>query len=356
MNGKLTRVVAEGNTIWFTDHRYAALFFYNLNEKKCELYTYLRDVQLLQVDELAAAAKYENRIIIAPIRGDEIIVCDRATSQLRNYKIHRSVKDNGFCSAIVNNDYLWITPSTEKYILCFDMKNETLEYIDITDNGEHKDNENNIYGYAINVGNSIWLPCLFDNAILEFDMNSKKLRKCPVALEGAEVSVLSYCNGLFYILNERNHKLIEWNQKGHLREIEFSPFQTELKLPIHKTVVIGDEILFLPREIDDFWVYSAKEDKWRKIADKPNSSSLYEEAVIIENKVYGFDLREGINFIWNHDTDEMAFFEIEFSNCAQRLLTDMNLAQRIQNHMPVTYQESECDYYVFIAALSKLRN
>lgn len=354
MNAKLTRTVLDDNRIWFTDHRYAALFCYDLEKGECELLTYLKSEDLLQNDEMTVAARYGEKIVIVPVQGNEVMVYDLDKRTLRCYQINRKTEGVGYCSAVITDRLLWITPCRERNIICFDMEKESVMYFgdaDIPFNDEGEEN----FGYAVYAEHSIWMPCVFANMVIEFDTDKRVFRKHTIEIDGCMCGVICYCNEKFYILNIKNNSLVEWIPGGDAKELCETPFLAGEREATFKAHKHGEDIIFMPRNTDGIWVFHSRYKKWRKIADKLMVSSLYEEAVIVGNKVYGFDLGEGIHFVWDHDTDEVEFFEIEYPKSVERLLTGMNFSYRIKNNMPVTYLESECELSVFLMALSKWR-
>lgn len=258
-------VVADG-ALWFAAVNHNALCKMDLKTQDVSFVTRLSPKYGWDSDHLySLAAYYEGRLILFPDVADEILDYDIKSKkiccfpllcpELKEEKLHK------FRSSACIGSKLWIMPQACHRILSYDLKNKTLaEYTHWFDRLETVlSPSGSIFGGGIAVGESLWLPCLHINGIVEFDTGHAIEKLHRMGNSESRFSTIAYANKRFWLIDNIHRQIVEWlPNEGIIAEhrgfpSEYQSESDEYKLyDINRMYPFGEDIIGIPSHASHF--------------------------------------------------------------------------------------------------------
>lgn len=263
--------VVVGEYAWFCNLYYCALMKMNLNNGITEIVCFLPGCKWDFTCQYAFLERWENKLIIAPRMGQNIIIYDMSDNSIKsiplklNY-LEKKMRYNLLTNVYVYNDHCYIMPGKLPAIIDLDMRTENLSYIDewydeIKQYITSKEKVIFSSTFLNNEGHCI-LPGWQGDYILDFDMNSLNWR---ITHEGSGMPLSDGFddNGTdWFIYRDRN--ILGKSRDGNVTY--FSPQNLDESISGGNMYVrkVDDNVYIFPIWGDQIKVFNMKSCTWGK--------------------------------------------------------------------------------------------
>lgn len=205
------------NAQWFWCRNYNALFKRDCVSGKVE-----KIGKYVESENTAytRVVLFKNKIIALPFAAEQIGIYDVNVSEFRyvdigipNVELEKGHLKK-FYGLVVHNQTLYMIGCGIAYVLVFNMETETVEdYIDLNPYMEKdKKPDNSVYmNEAILYNNKILIPIVYDNFVLEIDLNNYNVVKRKVDKSGKGFSTICKVNNQIWLLPYDEGELIKWD-------------------------------------------------------------------------------------------------------------------------------------------------
>lgn len=194
------------NAQWFWCRNYNALFRRDCVSGKTEK---IGKYAESEISAYTRVVLFKNKIIALPFAAEQIGIYDVYVSEFRyvDIGIPNIESEKGhlkkFYGLVVHNQMLYMIGCAIAYVLVFNMETETVEdYIDLNSYME-KDEKADSSAYmteAILYNNKILIPIVYDNYVLEIDLNNYNVIKRKVDKSGKGFSTICKVNNQIWLL------------------------------------------------------------------------------------------------------------------------------------------------------------
>lgn len=205
------------NAQWFWCRNYNALFKRDCVSGKAEkIGKYVES----ENSAYSRVVLFKNKIIALPFAAEQIGIYDVNVSEFRyvdigipNVELEKGHLKK-FYGLVVHNQTLYMIGCGIAYVLVFNMETETVEdYIDLNSYMK-KDKKTDSSAYmseAILYNDKILIPLVYDNFILEVDLNNYNVVKRKVDKSGKGFSTICKVNNQIWLLPYDEGELIKWD-------------------------------------------------------------------------------------------------------------------------------------------------
>ncbi len=242
--------------------------------------------------EYDVASAGNGKIIIMPLMKKIIFSYDIDNhkfeefdwNEAETYVAEKEPYKVNFRSAVKKENSTWIMPQSARCIIEYDhLKNKITEYTDwfhIFDGYQLEANE--LFGKGILVKESLWLPCLQLNAIVEFNTHTKKGKLHFIGENDRRYTAIAYSKDCFWIIDNQKQVLTGWTpETGIVTNINAFPDEYEADDSDKNTLfnifymqpILNNYILLLPSHSNQFLLVDLKKQTISAVLKKRRGES-----------------------------------------------------------------------------------
>lgn len=238
---------------------------------------------------------YNDNIILMPEYADYILEYNIHTGTFRKTDLKLSLHTSGtvggtaikFRSSVKDGDIIWMMPQSCHCIIEYNARTHTVSEHNSWYKQFEKYNWNNVnlFGMGIMANESLWIPCYQLNAVLEFSVKTKASKLHFIGNEGSFYSAIIYMNEKFWLLDNVNKSIIQWDSKtgeininnifsdGYGLEKIYANNSENEKYGVCCMYALNNRILLLPALANQFVIFDLNDQKTTKLTDKPLGQS-----------------------------------------------------------------------------------
>lgn len=276
----------------------------------------------------------EDCILLMPIFADYILKYYIESNTFERYLIksvgESSYGDSGrdvkFRSSVKTDTAVWIMPQSAKCIIEWNYKTDKItehtEWFNVFN--KYGWSEGPFFGKGIFVNNSLWLPCVKANAVVEFDTITKKERLHNVGDKDNIFIAITYCNNRLWLMDNHKTEVLGWDFKTD-ETIKISQFPQDYGVDqmfrdmngakvydIYCMYTLNEkEVLLLPLYANQFLIVDTDLKKIRKKFNKPVGESYISAVRLDENQVVCLSQKSNKLIIYHEDLDEITIKEFD---------------------------------------------
>ena len=247
-------IVWEGNTGWFFQGDYNALFEVEWKSGKCRFLASVPGERMCKRYLYAAIAKYKDCLVLVPYMADEIAIYDIGLGTFLKLPLKQYGNENlgeKFADFVVYGKHIFLIPTYYPAIVRLDTETLELTYLEACIELLEGCRVNP--SYLLNIRpvvreDTFWVGCYAANYLLEFNM--KTLQYTLHKIENCQGGIAASCydGTFFWIVQFPQLKIISWNPvSGEERVFDSYPegFQGETGSFLF-VLYDNDRVLFLP--------------------------------------------------------------------------------------------------------------
>lgn len=241
-------VYDDGNSFWFTEFDYNALFKLDKGDSEAKLVGIFPNERFAQERLYTSTVLCGRKLYFAPHSAKEFAVYDMESKTLKKIKLIKPNMDNGlpweeakFFKIAAIDEVVYLIPFYYPGILCYNTKSEEWSCFDDWI-GEIEKNRESKWGYFTaceQVENQLILPCACADAAVIFDTITKKSKVIPMPHTSypCRYCGICYVNHYFYFVagdgkvvkskleeSKEKHRIIKYMTPG-TDEISYYPIQ-----------------------------------------------------------------------------------------------------------------------------------
>lgn len=257
---------------------------------------YVCDVPYANVEVYSykVAGGYDSILILMPMYGEYLLEYDIEKNTFKKIELKQSKIDGIFSggagikfrSSVRDGDKLWILPQSAHCIIEYDFStHNVIEYTDWYSVFEQFNWTNvPLFGKGIIAMDSIWIPCLQINAVLEFSLD-KKVNLHFLGTKDEKFSAITEYKSDLWLMDNRKMSVVTWNPKtGFIKyynefpedynlQEKYKYDNTNIDYGIWGMNTIDNKIVLSPSTANQFVILDTESGLMRKLVDVPKDSS-----------------------------------------------------------------------------------
>jgi hypothetical protein len=322
----ITSFIEKGDTLWFADARYNALFRMNRTDWKLEFISAIGS----EVRELLYSPPVISGGVIyfPPLRAKEIGLYDIASNTFSFIPVQITERVIGFSGAVIFEGNIYFTPFQYPAIVTYGKSGELNYYDDwfaAVRRSVYQDYDV-CCGIACVNDNKLMIPSRCSNHVIEFDMRTKKSIVREVGEKEYKFSAICFDGGNYWLAPMASTPIIKWNPDTGL----YKTFEDYINDKIH-------DLYCAPFYLDGYvWFISRYANQSLRIIVKTTDTQT-DEVIIAEEfptvSTGGNGWAENYYFALNTRSGIFAY------NAAKGLLAEYNCKTKDRREQVLTYPE-----------------
>lgn len=266
------------NNRWFFSFDINALFKMT-SQGKLEMIVTIQEYDYLESGLFFAAGEYNNSIILVPRMASHIVYVNKNSGKYEMIPLPCDWKNKFkfFATFIERNELymfghmipiiLKINLHTKEFI-CFDLSNK------IRGNWQ---NEGVFRNQLYKLENILYLPCMFSNQIMEFDLSSNKYDFFDIGNENMRFSGICGDKNNVWISCLNSNELIHLNlvtRKFEILEFLVEEINNNNKFTYLMSIFYQGKVVLIPAYNNPYIIYDILTEKFTKINYLPSKTSV----------------------------------------------------------------------------------
>lgn len=208
------------NVIWFPAMNYNGLYQYNLENGVTKRIDDFPNEELWQEDLYHNVCLYQHSLVFIPHFAKRLAIYDIDQEIFRqvempNYCLEQSDVAN-FLEGVVYQDKVYVVGYRFPGIIKVDLStNETKIVYEVTENAGYDGKYSVYFGNKAAIdGNLLYIPCLYRNSVLIFDMDCDKAIQVEIGEGFSRYTRIVRDDSKFYLMTKDTNHLVFWDKNN----------------------------------------------------------------------------------------------------------------------------------------------